>query len=200
MLTVKKEGKGRIFETPVLEVLTKTNPVLHIITYGGAIALFLYMSTTAPLSTVLLFIGGAITWTLVEYVIHRFLFHIKPGKFQYMIHGVHHEYPRDKERLMMPPVPGILLTLFFFGLWYVFFQSYAHAFMSGFLTGYLAYTYIHYIVHAHKPVKGFRFLWTHHLKHHNPVFHDKAYGVSTPFWDHIFGTMPKKEAKPGQSA
>lgn len=192
MLTVKKEGKGRIFETPLLEVFTKTNPVLHVITYGGAIALFLYLSTSNPLSMVLLFIGGALTWTLVEYAMHRFLFHIKPGKFQYMIHGVHHEYPRDKERLMMPPVPGILLILFFFGLWYIFFHSHAHAFMSGFLAGYLVYTYIHYIVHAHKPVKGFKFLWTHHLKHHNPVFHDKAYGVSTPLWDYIFGTMPKK--------
>jgi 4-hydroxysphinganine ceramide fatty acyl 2-hydroxylase len=83
MLTVKKEGKGRIFDTPVLEIFTKTNPALHVITYGSAICLFLYWSTTSPLTMALLFISGAFTWTLIEYLMHRFLFHIKPGKFQY---------------------------------------------------------------------------------------------------------------------
>lgn len=195
MLTVKKEGKGRIFETPFLEVFTKTNPVLHVITYGGAIWLFLYLSKAAPRNTIMLFLLGVVVWTLTEYLMHRFLFHIRPGKFQYMIHGVHHEFPRDKERLMMPPLPGLILIMLFFGFWYIFFHSYTHAFMSGFLGGYLAYTYIHYIVHTHKPVKGLKFLWSHHLKHHNPVHHDKAFGVSSPIWDYVFGTMPKKDTK-----
>lgn len=191
MITVKKEGKGQIFETPFLEVFTKTNPIIHVITYGGAISIFAYLSQVGWKLTALFALIGLATWTLVEYLMHRFLFHIKPGKFQYMIHGVHHEYPRDKERLMMPPVPGTILVLGFFAVFYILFKQYTYGFMAGFLLGYLGYTFIHYIVHTHKPVKGLKFLWTHHLKHHNPTYHDKAFGVSSPLWDYVFGTMPK---------
>jgi 4-hydroxysphinganine ceramide fatty acyl 2-hydroxylase len=116
-------------------------------------------------------------------------------KVPVLIHGVHHEYPRDRERLMMPPLPGVILIFFFFGLWYIFFRSDTHAFMSGFLSGYLIYTFIHYILHAWKPVKGLKFLWTHHHIHHNPAYHDKAFGVSTVLWDYVFGTMPGKEKR-----
>src|SRR6478735_7839124 len=98
MSYVKKEGQGKLFNQRWLEVLTKTNPFVHVITYGGSTAFFLYHNTLSISQTVFCLIGGAIAWSLVEYLIHRFLFHIPPSKFQYTIHGVHHEYPRDKER------------------------------------------------------------------------------------------------------
>jgi sterol desaturase/sphingolipid hydroxylase (fatty acid hydroxylase superfamily) len=191
---VKKEGQGRIFNQAWLEIFTKTNPVIHVITYGGAATFFATFNHLTLSESVLFFIVGAIAWTLVEYLLHRFLFHIKPGKFQYTIHGVHHEYPRDKERLMMPPLPGIIISAFFYGVWWLLMgPKYAPIFMVGFLAGYLFYTFIHYLVHAHKPIKPFTFFWSHHLKHHNPQFENKAYGVSTPIWDWIFGTMPKQK-------
>ncbi len=193
MLKVKKEGQGKIFDSNFLEIFTRTNPVIHVITYGSAIVFFLYQNHVPLATTSLFFIIGAFGWTLTEYLLHRFLFHIKESKFQYTIHGVHHEYPRDKERLMMPPVPGIIILLIFSGFWYLIFNWFTYAFMAGFVSGYMVYTFIHYIVHAWKPIPGIKFLWAHHLKHHNPAYENKAYGVSTPLWDYVFGTMPPKK-------
>jgi sterol desaturase/sphingolipid hydroxylase (fatty acid hydroxylase superfamily) len=191
MSYVKKEGQGRIFNQGWLELFTKTNPFIHILLYGGAAVFFLTRTTLNSIYAVFYILLGVIAWTLVEYLIHRFLFHIKPSKLQYTIHGVHHEYPRDKERLMMPPLPGTILVAFFYCFWWLIAGSLlAPVLMGGFLLGYLFYTFIHYMVHAHKPVKPFTFFWAHHLKHHNPQFEDKAYGVSSPLWDWVFGTMP----------
>jgi sterol desaturase/sphingolipid hydroxylase (fatty acid hydroxylase superfamily) len=130
-------------------------------------------------------------WTLVEYLMHRYLFHINESKFQYMIHGVHHEYPRDKERLMMPPLPGIITISIFTAIWYLAFWENTFAFMAGFILGYMLYTFIHYILHTWKPINGIKFLWAHHHKHHNPAFQNKAFGVSSPLWDYVFCTMPR---------
>ncbi|MES2778768.1 MAG: sterol desaturase family protein [Bacteroidota bacterium] len=191
LMKVQKEGQGKLFNQGWLELLTKTNPFIHTVTYGSVVV-FSLIKNNQPIPETLVFaISGIIIWTLVEYLIHRFLFHIKASKFQYLIHGVHHEFPRDRERLMMPPLPGLMLVLFFFGLWYLLFQQNVYAFMSGFVSCYVVYTFIHYALHAWKPVKGFKFLWTHHHKHHNPAFEHTSYGVSTPLWDYVFGTMPK---------
>lgn len=189
MSYVKKEGRGVLFNNR-LEVLTKTHPVLHVLTYGSAAAYFSSINAFPIWTSIGLMTGGAFAWTLVEYLMHRFVFHIQPGPFQYLIHGVHHEFPRDKERLMMPPLPGLVLVCIFYGVWYLPLKQAAPAWMSGFLVGYLLYTFIHYAVHAYKPVKLFRYLWTHHHKHHNPVYENKAFGVSTTLWDRVFGTMP----------
>lgn len=191
-MKVQKEGQGKLFNQHWLEFLTKTNPVVHVITYGTVVTCCLLYNQQSVTVTMLFIFLGAFTWTLVEYLIHRFLFHIKASRFQYLIHGVHHEFPRDKERLMMPPMPGLMIVVFFFGCWYLVFQDGVYAFMSGFVFCYVVYTFIHYIIHAWKPVKGFKFLWTHHHKHHNPAFEDTSYGVSSPLWDYVFGTMPKK--------
>jgi hypothetical protein len=65
-----------------------------------------------------------VTFTLVEYLIHRYIFHFTPSnegeeKLQYNIHGVHHEFPKDKDRLAMPPVLSILVAIFFFILFII---------------------------------------------------------------------------------
>jgi 4-hydroxysphinganine ceramide fatty acyl 2-hydroxylase len=194
-MKVQKEGQGTLFNQKGLEFFTKTNPFVHVITYGSVIVCCLLYNKQSLAQTILYFSFGAFTWTLVEYLIHRFLFHIKESKFQYLIHGVHHEFPRDKERLMMPPLPGLLLVMFFFACWYVLFQDHVFAFMSGFVCCYMIYTFIHYMLHAWKPIKGFKFLWTHHHKHHNPAYEHTSYGVSSPLWDYVFGTMPKELRK-----
>ena len=65
-------------------------------------------------------VGGWLFFTLFEYSMHRFFFHMKIGnaikkRIQYTFHGVHHEYPNDKDRLAMPlPVSaGIAFSWFF---------------------------------------------------------------------------------------
>ena len=57
-------------------------------------------------------LAGAFTWTISEYCLHRFLFHFparsRLGKWLvFLFHGNHHEDPKDKTRLVMPPAGAI---------------------------------------------------------------------------------------------
>ena len=115
-------------------------------------------------------------------------------KIIYLIHGNHHEYPRDRERLFMPPVPSLILASSVFLLTYLVAElfghgKYAFAFFPGFVLGYLVYGTMHYAIHAWKPpFKWMKPLWrNHHLHHYKDE--DKGFGVSSTFWDHVFGTM-----------
>ena len=69
---------------------------------------------------------------------------------------------------------------------------YAYGFLPGFLTGYATYLWIHFAVHVYRPPNNFlKSLWVLHAIHHYKDDH-VAYGVSSHFWDILFGTMPKK--------
>jgi sterol desaturase/sphingolipid hydroxylase (fatty acid hydroxylase superfamily) len=152
----------------------------------------------------MIFGGGLATWTLMEYILHRYLFHIDEyfpsmKRLHYILHGVHHEHPRDHERLFMPPVPGLIISSILLGFWYLFLGENALAFMAGITNGYLLYSYIHYSVHTRPVYEPLRILWRNHAMHHYK-HHDKAYGVSSPFWDFIFGTLPPKRAAQDNTA
>ena len=141
---------------------------------------------------------GAVFFTLIEYVAHRFLYHSGPdykdeANWQYTMHGVHHVHPNDKGLLAMPIPLALVLAATFFGLFYVVMSDLAYFFWPGFLLGYAGYLYVHYSIHARKPPENiFGYLWKHHLLHHH-IYDDKAFGVTTPLWDHVFGTMPPKK-------
>ena len=56
---------------------------------------------------VVAYLAGLLVWTLFEYVMHRFSFHRAPATrlevaLAYLMHGVHHAYPDDSRRWMMP--------------------------------------------------------------------------------------------------
>jgi sterol desaturase/sphingolipid hydroxylase (fatty acid hydroxylase superfamily) len=141
------------------------------------------------------FLGGIFVWTITEYVLHRFVFHYEfPGKLgkrlHFIFHGVHHDYPNDSWRLVMPPAVSLPLASLFYFLFRNLVEGDAFfPFFAGFLAGYLFYDLLHYAIH-HAPMKGkiWMMLKTHHLKHHfkDP---DKGYGVSSTFWDIIAGTQ-----------
>ena len=149
------------------------------------------------LTVVLLFLSGGLVFTLIEYLVHRYIYHIKPNgprteRFSYTAHGVHHDYPKDKSRLAMPPLLAIVVAGVFFLLYKLMMGTYVYGFLAGFLMGYAGYLCVHYSVHAFKVPKNFlKILWHHHAIHHyrEP---NKAFGVSSPLWDMIFGTMPTK--------
>jgi sterol desaturase/sphingolipid hydroxylase (fatty acid hydroxylase superfamily) len=203
---VRSERSTPLFRGRLWESLTRTHiAVPLVIFYGAAIVLVsysLYLGVIAPWSNLFLFAVGLIVFTLAEYLIHRFAFHIDtdtPAKerFQYLFHGIHHDFPRDKSRLAMPPVASILLASAFFAVYRIVMGYYGLPFTAGFLAGYAAYLCVHYSVHAFRPPRNMlKVLWTHHAIHHfqQP---DAAFGVSSPFWDRIFGTMPKRKSKSG---
>ena len=194
-------GAGRIFKSPVLEALTKTHIAIPISLFwvvGGVTIWYSMANLGIALQTVLVFfLGGIVLFTLVEYVMHRFLYHIpaeteKRRRFQYVIHGVHHDHPRDKTRLAMPPLVSIVLATLFISLFRVLIGPNGYAFGGGFLFGYSTYLLAHYAIHIYKQPKNvLGIIWKHHNLHHY-VGDDGAFGVSTPFWDYIFGTMPKE--------
>ncbi|MDJ1491313.1 sterol desaturase family protein [Cytophagaceae bacterium DM2B3-1] len=195
----KNSGRKQLFENPVLERLTRTHisiPISIFVLFS--IGLLTYAFTMAQLPYLVigvLFFSGLILFTLVEYLMHRYVFHMSThtttrAKLQYTMHGVHHEYPKDKERLAMPPIISITIATLLLGITYLIMNKYAFAFLPGFVLGYAGYLFVHYITHAYAPPKNkFRQLWIHHSMHHYKDGH-KAFGVSSPLWDYIFGTMP----------
>lgn len=200
----KNQGRKQMFDNPLLEKLTHTHAAVPITLYlligAGLFTYSLFNALIGVLSAVLLFFAGWLTFTLVEYGAHRFLFHMEPDTpmkqdLTYKFHGVHHEYPKDKKRLAMPPVVSVLLVLGFFFFFRLLMGEWVFAFLPGFLVGYAAYLGVHYAVHAYPPPKNFlRTLWVHHSIHHYKD-HDSAFGVSSPLWDYVFGTMPKQQSE-----
>jgi len=142
----------------------------------------------------LTFIGGMFFWTFFEYLAHRYLFHWvaesgRAQKFIYTLHGNHHHYPRDKQRLFMPPVPSIIISSAVFGLLYFLMRQNTFMFFPGFILGYLMYGTMHYAIHAwNPPFKWMKPLWRNHHLHHYKNEHN-GFGVSSTIWDHVFGTM-----------
>lgn len=144
-----------------------------------------------------IFVVGIFAWTLSEYVLHRFVFHWIgkhwiAQKIHFYIHGVHHLWPNDHFRLVMPPAASALLAVPFSLFFYmVLGEPIFYPFFSGFLVGYVLYECSHYAVHHVKfQWNWFKRLKRHHLLHHFSEKHkDKHYGVSSPLWDRVFGTL-----------
>ena len=198
----KHEGSKKMFDNPLLDKLTKSHiaiPVSLLIAFG---VIFIYYGITRGFITgqqaLLLVPTGLITFSLFEYLMHRYLYHMIPtnrlkGWIQYNMHGVHHEYPKDKKRLAMPPLVIIFAAFLFLTIFRLIMGPAAFAFTPGFLLGYASYLGVHYIVHAYQPPDNFfKELWINHSIHHykDP---DAAFGVSSPLWDYVFGTIPKRK-------
>lgn len=195
---IYNKGQAQLFKNQYLEFLTKTHPLVIWGMYTPILTLLPYYAITTlyykGTLVLLLFVAGIIFWTFAEYILHRFLFHHHPNtdkgkRINYVLHGNHHEYPRDKERLFMPAVPSLMIASLFFLLFYVVLGKYAIPFFPGFMFGYLIYGSMHYAIHAwNPPFKWMKGLWRNHHLHHYKE-NDLGFGVSSTLWDHVFGTM-----------
>jgi len=198
-----KDESARLFKSDFLEVFTHVHWSVPVIMYVPVIAFFLVRAAQSPAlgfwTGASLFIFGLFIWTLTEYLLHRFVFHYEPTsslgrRLHFLLHGVHHDYPNDSKRLVMPPVVSIPLAFLFYGLFLVLLGENSIApFFAGFILGYVFYDTIHYATH-HAPLKSGigLFLKHHHVRHHYQDNH-KGYGVSSPLWDYVFGTTMKEE-------
>jgi len=197
---IKPQNKGtrRLFDNPILERLSRTHisvPLIIFAIYSTALVYWSVTHTTLSVwATVGLFFAGLLVFTWVEYLVHRYLFHMRTytkarEKLQYTLHGVHHEFPKDKDRLAMPPLLSITLATVLLLVFRVVMGDLAFAFLPGFLVGYALYLAIHYMVHAFQPPKNFlKALWVNHGVHHYKDG-EIVFGVSSPLWDYIYGTM-----------
>lgn len=200
---ISNKGTTTLFKNPLLEALTRTYfavPVILFVIVGVSCVFYSHWGQSiSPFVSVMLFCGGIFFFTFIEYLIHRFIFHFNAEtesekQLQYKIHGVHHHYPKDKDRLVMPPVLSVTISIVFFTLFYFTMRPYSFAFFGGFCCGYSFYLYIHYAVHRYRQPKNFfSFWWKHHSLHHYKN-EERAFSVSNPIWDYVFGTMPDKKS------
>jgi sterol desaturase/sphingolipid hydroxylase (fatty acid hydroxylase superfamily) len=196
----RKDESVRLFKSDALEFWSRVHFSVPLILYVPVTGWLLYTAWTGGAlsgwAIAGLYVAGGLAWTLTEYLIHRFAFHFEPrsalGKrLFYLFHGIHHDYPNDSMRLVMPPAVSIPLAFLFYGGFRLLLgKPVVDPFFAGFLTGYLAYDMLHYAIH-HAPWKtgiGL-YLRQHHFRHH---FQDaeSGFGVSSPLWDVVFRTMP----------
>jgi len=192
----KADVSVQLFRDNRLDALTHVHPSTPLIVYVPVIA---FLGTLAFLETawqeaVAGLTGGVLLWTLFEYWVHRLVFHYQArttwGQWvTYLLHGAHHDYPCNSTRLVTPLSASVPLAVLFFLLFRLVLAPYHLAVFTGFLTAYLAYDEIHYAIH-YWPMRSRLGHWIkrHHLRHH---FTDSetGFGVSSPLWDCVFGTL-----------
>ncbi|GKZ35058.1 fatty acid alpha-hydroxylase [Aspergillus brasiliensis] len=184
-----------------LEPLSKTAwyvvPIMWLppITYGTIVGFSGLANVPAAAAY---WVGGLFLWTLIEYIMHRFLFHIDKWlpdnrvglTLHFLLHGIHHYLPMDKYRLVMPPALFVVLATPFYKLAHtVFFYNWyaAVTVFCGGVFGYVCYDMTHYFLHHRNLPSYYKALKKYHLQHHFADF-DNGFGVTSRFWDRVFGT------------
>lgn len=192
-----------MFRNGLMEALSKVHFSVPLILYIPVIAYVSYYGLTHTgadgMTFLLTVLGGLFFWSFTEYILHRFVFHFVPKskwglRLHFIFHGVHHDYPNDALRLVLPPSVSIpLATGFFFLFRAILPVDYLYGFYAGFVTGYLFYDISHYALHHLNFKNSFwKRLKKHHMMHHYQNA-DKGYGVSSAIWDKVFGSdFPKK--------
>ncbi|MDR3502738.1 MAG: sterol desaturase family protein [Legionella sp.] len=185
----------RLFKSDFLEWFSVVHPCVPAM-LGIPILFYFYthFNQVNFLSLIFIFFGILI-WTLVEYLLHRFIFHLPINtkwakKIKHTIHGIHHKDPHDPLRLVAPPVMSITLGSFFLYLFYQWFPGAIFFNVSfGFITGYLFYDYLHWLLHHSKSKhKYMYYLRRNHALHHYSN-NRQRFGVTSPLWDFIFHTL-----------
>lgn len=200
-----KNETVRMFESNFMEFFSHVHPATPLVIYIPVIGYMIYLSVAdyqigwLPLAG--LFLLGVFLWSFIEYTLHRWIFHYQPStkwgqRLHFILHGVHHDYPSDATRLVMPPSVSLPLAAMFYLLFVlVFGTALTPSIFAGMVFGYLCYDMLHYATHHFSMKKGI-WLWLkqHHMRHHYGD-DDNGYGVSSPLWDYVFGTLEKPKSR-----
>ena len=195
----------RMFKSDFLEALSKVHYLVPVYLYLPVIGFCFYLAldhSTSFKTWIIFGFLGIVIWSLVEYLMHRFIFHYKAktvwGKrLHFIMHGVHHDYPNDAHRLVMPPSVSIPLAVLF----YFFFRLFINrpeleVFYGFFLAGYLIYDLGHYAIHhcriKHPIIKAIK---KNHMQHHF-MNENRGFGVSSSLWDKLLDTSFYKGPDP----
>jgi sterol desaturase/sphingolipid hydroxylase (fatty acid hydroxylase superfamily) len=195
-----KDESAPLLKNQLLDKFTRVKWYVPLLIYIPIILFFLYKGNIQLSSSIIVFnyVLGIFMWTLTEYVFHRFVFHFVPkskiGKqLHFILHGVHHAYPNDSLRLVMPPGLSIPLSSMFCILFYFIFGKYFTVIFAGFMSAYLVYDMLHFAVHhvSAPDTKWFNSKKIRHMKHHY-LHSETEFAVTSPYWDRIFNTFCKK--------
>jgi sterol desaturase/sphingolipid hydroxylase (fatty acid hydroxylase superfamily) len=189
-----------MFENPLLELASRVHPVVPPLLYLPVVTICLALAigreSLAVPSVLGGFLVGLVAWSLAEYLLHRFVFHFEPDtrwgrRLHFIIHGVHHDYPHDPMRLVMPPSVSVPLAILVFLLFRTLLgPAWSLPFFAGFLVGYLIYDMAHYHIHHHRSTNKLSLaLRRYHYRHHFQQS-DRGFGVTSSLWDWVFRTVP----------
>ncbi|KAL7271121.1 fatty acid alpha-hydroxylase [Rhizina undulata] len=148
--------------------------------------------------TAMWFTFGVAIWSLVEYGMHRCLFHLDEKMpdnrvcitLHFLLHGIHHYLPMDKLRLVMPPTLFCVLATPFWHLAHTLFYRdwyMGTSVFCGGIFGYIFYDLTHYFLHHKNLPSYYRELKKYHLQHHF-LDYQNGFGVTSRFWDKVFNT------------
>ncbi|KAI9012707.1 hypothetical protein BC832DRAFT_257512 [Gaertneriomyces semiglobifer] len=189
-----------IFGHPLLEMFTKTPwwviPILWVPIWMTAIYFSVQLQGVS--ATMTLGPAGVILWTLLEYGLHRFVFHVDKWlpdnrlalTAHFLLHGIHHYIPMDRMRLVMPPALSLFIAFCLYSLFSLFLApATVISLATGVIPGYITYDLIHYYLHHGRPLTHhLRNMKTYHLDHHykDP---ERGFGISSTWWDWGFGSL-----------
>ena len=149
-----------------------------------------------------LFLLAFVYANLLEWVIHKYLFHglgkNKNSKFAGHWH-IHHKLCRknnnkDQTYKEFPPHPSVkqeLVSLFILILLHTPVLFISPFFFVSLVYFAARYFYIHRKSHTDVEWSKKNFPW--HYDHHMRKDQDSNWGVTSPLWDHIFGTRKRYE-------
>ena len=182
---------------------TQFSPFLFYTMLSLGLGLAAVSSETRSLSSILfLFLTGVLTWGLIEYGLHRLVFHFdaqseKGRELVYAMHLSHHAQPKALDDLFTSLRLSLPIALCYCALaWAVTrsWQAMVYIFI-GLIAGYFSYEFLHYRAHHHRPrFRLFRYLKKYHMLHH----HQTAalhFGVTSPVFDYLFGTFQATQSK-----
>lgn len=196
----------RLFRDDRLERLTLISPWAFGSIWLLALALTIYVGWgTAPIpAAIALVLGGLLIWSLFEYIMHRFLFHLKPASafgqwLIFLVHGNHHAVPVDRHRNLMPPIVSCVISAAVWGLCVLLVGRAGTLLFLGFSIGYVSYDGVHYACHQF-PMRWpvLRQLRRHHLRHHH-ARQEGNYAITAIFWDRVFGTEVPAKPRPAKT-
>ena len=133
------------------------------------------------------FISGVWLWTLVEYILHRYVLHHVPYIRQ--IHQAHHD---EQEALVGTPVwirLGSFAVFLILPLRVVADPTIAAGVTAGMMLGYFCFETMHHVLHHWRIEPG---SYAYQLKRRHMLHHyfDNTgnFGVTNGLWDKLFGT------------
>ena len=193
----------RLFSNERLERLTLISPRLFALSWSILLPLIAWVGWGRPglWLGLGLFAMGLLIWTLFEYAMHRYLFHLEvewPAVkwFVFLIHGNHHDNPNDPLRDMMPLSVSLPIAALVWGTCLMLLGAPGTWLFLGFILGYVIYDTVHYASHQW-PMRGkiASALKRHHMRHHY-VNEDGNFAISAIFWDRLFGSAIQSLRRP----
>lgn len=147
-------------------------------------------------SIILYLVSGVFSWSLIEYGLHRFVFHYDAQsrlgrEILYQAHMSHHENPTATNRIFASlSLSAPIATAYWLLAWAIT-SSWAGAsfLFIGMSAGYFYYEWLHFQCHHGKSrLRLFRYLRKYHLLHHHKT-PELRFGVTSPLFDLVCGTF-----------